>query len=164
MSEDLLTEKIEAPVIELEPPKFSGLLQSIFPDGTIEYDGQIGAPEDFPLTESEIAEVLSPGVAPVPPQPVPNYVAFWDALLASSIYASIREQTMESLPMNTLATEFIALLGDAKAGRENQAAIQASMAAILQVGTFTEAQLDELGAALEIGHIQDLYSLIPVDL
>jgi hypothetical protein len=34
---------------------------------------------------------------------------------------------MASLPMNTLATEFIALLGDAKAGRPNEAAIQASM-------------------------------------
>jgi hypothetical protein len=40
--------------------------------------------------------------------------------------------------MNTLATEFIALIGDAKAGRANEAAIQASMAAILTTGTFTE--------------------------
>ena len=43
----------------IEPPKFSHLLINIFPDGTVEYDGEIGAPEDFPLTEAELAEVES---------------------------------------------------------------------------------------------------------
>lgn len=33
------------------------LLQNIFPDGTIEYDGEIGMPEDFPLTDAELNEV-----------------------------------------------------------------------------------------------------------
>jgi hypothetical protein len=42
-----------------EPPKFSHLLINIFPNGTVEYDGEIGAPEDFPLTEAELAEVDS---------------------------------------------------------------------------------------------------------
>jgi hypothetical protein len=40
-----------------ETPKFSGLLQSILPNGTIQYDDQIGLPEDFPLTEAEQQEV-----------------------------------------------------------------------------------------------------------
>lgn len=44
----------------IEPPKFSGKLQSIFPDGTIQYDDQIGPPEQFPLTEAELAEVVNP--------------------------------------------------------------------------------------------------------
>jgi len=39
--------------------KFSHLLVNIFPDGTVEYDGEIGSPEDFPLTEAELAEVES---------------------------------------------------------------------------------------------------------
>jgi hypothetical protein len=43
----------------VEPPKFSGLLQNLFPDGTIEYGGQVGLPGDFPLTEAEVAEVLN---------------------------------------------------------------------------------------------------------
>lgn len=42
-----------------EPPKFSRLLINIFPNGTVEYDGENGAPEDFPLTEAELAEVDS---------------------------------------------------------------------------------------------------------
>jgi hypothetical protein len=89
-----------------------------------------------------------------------NYLAFWDALLASTVYSAIRTQSMASLPMNTLATEFIALLGDAKAGRPNEAAIQASMEALLTTGTFTQDHLTELGEALEDGNLDGIYTLI----
>ena len=92
-----------------------------------------------------------------PPSP-PDYVAFWNAMMVSTVYASIREQSFVSLPMNTLATEFIALIGDAKAGRANEAAIQQSMGAILATGTFTEEQLVELGAALATGHLEGIYT------
>ena len=101
----------------------------------------------------------TPEPAPAPPAPGPDYLAFWDALTTSTIYTAIREQSFTSLPMNTLATELIALLGDAKAGRANEAAIQASMAAILATGTFTEAQLAELQAALVVGHLDGTYAL-----
>jgi hypothetical protein len=79
--------------------------------------------------------------------------------MVSTVYASIREQSMVSLPMNTLATEFIALLGDAKAGRTNEAAIQASMDAILATGTFTNDQLVELTEALEAGKLDGIYEV-----
>ena len=101
----------------------------------------------------------TPEPAPAPPAPGPDYIAFWDALTASTIYASLREQSFTSLPLNTLATELIALLGDAKAGRANEAAIQQSMAAILTTGTFTEVQLEELQAALIAGNLDNIYSL-----
>ena len=96
---------------------------------------------------------------PSEPALPPNYVAFWDALTTSTVYASIRTQSMTSLPMNTLATEFIALLGDAKAGRPNEAAIQASIAAILATGTFDEDDMEEFQAALEAGSIESIYEL-----
>ena len=163
MTDTILDQEIEQeiPVIEEpapEPPKFSGLLRNIFPDGTIEYDGEIGLPEDFPLTDAELAEVLDPGT-PVYATPTPNYIAFWDALTTSTVYAAIREQSFTSLPMNTLTTELIALLGDAKAGRPNEAAIQQSMGAILTTGTFTAAQLTELQTALVAGHLESIYAL-----
>jgi hypothetical protein len=101
----------------------------------------------------------TPEPAPPPPAPGPDYIAFWDALTTSTIYAAIRSQSMASLPMNTLATEFIALIGDAKAGRANEAAIQQSMGAILSVGTFTEEQLVELGDALAAGNLDGIYAL-----
>lgn len=101
----------------------------------------------------------TPLPAPPPPASAPDYIAFWDALTTSTIYTAIRTQSFTSLPMNTLATELIALLGDAKAGRANEAAIQQSMAAILTTGTFTTAQLTELQTALVAGHLDDIYAL-----
>ena len=87
------------------------------------------------------------------------YIAFWDALLTSAVYGSIRTQSMASLAMNTLVTEFIALLGDAKAGRPNEAAIQASMSTIFTTGTFTTADAQEFTAALAAGSLDDIYTL-----
>jgi hypothetical protein len=101
-----------------------------------------------------------PAPPPEPPlPPPPSYTAFWNALIASAVYASIRTQSMASLPMNTLATEFIALLGDAKAGRANEAAIQASMSAVFAIGTFTEDAAEEFTAALAAGYLDDTYTL-----
>jgi hypothetical protein len=112
---------------------------------------------------AEYLEWLEAGNTPLPvpdpPPPGPDYLAFWDALMTSSVYGSIREQSFVSLPMNTLATEFIALIGDAKAGRANEAAIQASISAILSVGTFSEEQLQELGAAFVAGNLDSIYSI-----
>lgn len=102
-----------------------------------------------------------PEPAPAPPPPGPDYTAFWEGLMASSLYAAIREQSMASLPMNTLGTEFIALLGDAKAGRPYEAAIQASMLAILSTGTFTAEQIVELQAVLEASYLDQVYQLAP---
>jgi hypothetical protein len=112
-----------------------------------------GAWQVQPIPEPE------PEPAPEPTEPQPNYVIFWDALIASAVYASIRTQSMASLPMNTLATEFIALLGDAKAGRANEAAIQASMSAILSTGTFDEEDLAEFAETLVAGRLDDIYAL-----
>jgi hypothetical protein len=121
----------------------------------IEVNVQTGEQQIIELTPEEIAELQS---GPVPPPP-PSYTAFWDALIASTVYASIRTQSMASLPMNTLATEFIALIGDAKAGRANEAAIQASMSAVFATGTFTEDDAEEFTEALAAGLLDDIYSL-----
>ena len=102
---------------------------------------------------------IPPPEPPLPPEPTPSYTAFWDALLASAVYGSIRTQSMASLPMNTLATEFIALIGDAKAGRPNQLAIQQSMSAVFATGTFTTADAAEFTAALAAGLLDDIYAL-----
>jgi hypothetical protein len=114
---------------------------------------------DFATYTAWLEAGNTPEPAPAPPPPPPSYTAFWDALIANTVYASIRTQSMASLPMNTLATEFIALLGDAKAGRPNEAAIQASMSAVFATGTFTEADAEEFTAALAVGLLDDIYSL-----
>ena len=144
----------------------------------IQWDGQAGEIEyketpPPPNSSFDDVAILAPYLAaldaylasipePEPTEPLPptpNYTAFWDALLASTVYGSISTQSMASLPMNTLATEFIALLGDAKAGRPNEAAIQASMSAVFATGTFTEADAAEFTAALAAGLLDDIYTL-----
>jgi hypothetical protein len=114
---------------------------------------------DYAEYQAWLAKGNTPLPAPAPASPGPDYIAFWDALTTSTIYTAIREQSFTSLPMNTLATEFIALIGDAKAGRANEVAIQASMAAILATGTFTAAQLTELQTALVAGHLESIFTL-----
>jgi hypothetical protein len=127
----------------------------------IEVNVQTGEQRTVELTAEEIAELQSRSQPepPAPPPPPPSYTAFWDALIVSTVYAAIRTQSMASLPMNTLATEFIALVGDAKAGRPNEAAIQASMSAVFATGTFTEADAEEFTEALAAGLLDDIYSL-----
>jgi hypothetical protein len=88
-----------------------------------------------------------------------NYNDFWLALLQTSAFTSIRAQATQSLAMNTAATEFIALLGDAKMGRPLEPAIQQAITAVLTVGTFTEVDLLEFQAALVAGNLEQIYSL-----
>jgi hypothetical protein len=106
-----------------------------------------------------VNEGNTPLPAPTPPPPPPNYIAFWNALLTSNVYGSIRTQSMTSLPMNTLATEFIALIGDAKARYPNETAIQSSMSAIFSTGTFTEDDVEEFNNILNVGFLNDIYIL-----
>jgi hypothetical protein len=108
----------------------------------------------------EYLEWLKAGNTPDPaPAPGPDYIAFWDALTTSTLYSAIREQSFTSLLMNTLATELISLLGDAKAGRPNESAIQNSMDSILSIGSFTPTHITELQAALVSGNLDNTYVL-----
>ena len=103
------------------------------------------------------------GNTPLPaaplPAPGPDYFAFWENLLQTSAYQSIRTQSVSSLLMNTAATEFIALISDAKMGRPNESAIQLSILTVLSAGTFTESEMLEFQAALVTGHLDSIYAL-----
>lgn len=88
-----------------------------------------------------------------------NYYAFWDALLVSSVYQSIRAQALSTPAVLMACTEFVAAVGDAKAGRPNPATIQACINYLLAAATLTEAELAELGELLAAGNLQTIYSL-----
>ena len=150
-SEELLADWNVFPVVSQTPPEHDPITQNLSQGTPTLVDGQW-------LQTWEITEASAEQIAERQRDLI-DYLAFWDALMTSSVYGSIREQSFVSLPMNTLATEFIALIGDAKAGRANEEAIQASMSAILSTGTFTEAHISELGAALAAGNLDGIYTL-----
>lgn len=114
---------------------------------------------DYLAFQKWLDEGNTPDPPTPPPPPGPDYQAFWDFLIESSVYASIREQSFTSLPLNTLATELIALLGDAKSGRANAPAIQRGISAVLSAGSFTPDQLAEFRSALIAGHLDNIYPL-----
>jgi hypothetical protein len=150
-SDALLASYDVFPVVTQAPPEHDPARQNLNQATPTLVDGQWL--QTWQVTDASAEEIAERQRAAA------DYLAFWDALMTSSVYGSIREQSFVSLPMNTLATEFIALIGDAKAGRANEAAIQASMSAILGTGTFTEGDLAELQGALETGKLDSIYIL-----
>jgi hypothetical protein len=150
-SEELLASYDVFPVVTQAPPEHDPVTQNLNQATPTLVDGQWL--QTWEVTDASAEEIFERQRAAA------DYLAFWDALMTSSVYGAIREQSFVSLPMNTLATEFIALIGDAKAGRPNEAAIQASMAAILATGTFGDDDLIELQAALAAGKLDGIYTL-----
>jgi len=150
-SDALLASYDVFPVVTQAPPEHDPATQNLNQATPTLVDGQWL--QTWQVTDASAEEIAERQRAAA------DYLAFWDALMTSSVYGSIREQSFVSLPMNTLATEFIALVGDAKAGRANETAIQASISAILSVGTFSEEQLQELGAAFAAGSLDSIYTI-----
>ena len=79
-----------------------------------------------------------------------DYVGFWSALIRSAIYVEIKTSAKLDLGVNVLATELIALLGDAKAGNVDVEALQQGIwevAAVLspESNSSLEAMLLEYG-------------------
>jgi hypothetical protein len=150
-SEELLASYDVFPVVTQAPPEHDPATQNLNQATPTLVDGQWL--QTWQVTDASAEEITERQRAAA------DYNTFWDALMVSTIYTSIREQSFVSLPMNTLATEFIALIGDAKAGRANETAIQASMAAILATGTFGDDDLIELQSALAAGNLDGIYTL-----
>jgi hypothetical protein len=108
------------------------------------------------LTEEEILELeVSATPAPV----IPNYRGFYDGLLVSAAYQNIRTQAVTSLPLTLAAVEFIAAMGDAKAGIPNEDALQACIDNIAATATsLKKADWKEIGALLLANNLGDIYA------
>ena len=112
------------------------------------------------LTWVKAGNTPEPAPIPVPPAPRPDYKGFYDSLLVSTAYQNIRTQAVASLPLTLAAVEFIAAMGDAKAGAPNQAALQACINNIAATATdLVEDDWVEIGALLTANNLDDLYTL-----
>lgn len=112
-----------------------------------------------PLTEAELDANAAAEAAAAPLRC--NYQAFWDALLISPVYQTIRSQSIQSLEVNTCCTEFIAAMTDAKAGRPNKDAIQACIWLLLAALTLTEEEVAGLQELMTVGGMDTVYVLLP---
>jgi hypothetical protein len=105
---------------------------------------------DVPLPE--------PPTPPTPPRPI-DYKLFWDNLLSSTIYVSLKEASSSNLSLNTICTEFLILLADAKFGEPNETAIQNSINQIFTTSVFTEEELIEVQSLFKVTGLDQVYTL-----
>jgi hypothetical protein len=73
-----------------------------------------------------------------------NYQKFWDDLIDTSAYSTIKSVAEQSLKVNTIATEFIALINDAKNNHANVKKIQEVLTEIVANIPFTEKELGSI--------------------
>ena len=88
-----------------------------------------------------------------------NYNEFWEDLLDTDVYTTMKTAASSALAANTLLTEFIALLDDAKRGLGNTAKIQASITGILAGITFSTDELAELQTLFDSTGMSAVYTL-----
>ena len=93
--------------------------------------------------------------------PEPDYQAFWDAIVTSSVYQEIRAQALTNPAVLVACTEFVAVLTDAKRGQPNVPAIQACINNLITAGDFAADHLMGLSELLSIGHLEHLFTLPP---
>ena len=88
-----------------------------------------------------------------------NYQQFWDLLLDTGAYTTIKSVSAQSLQANTLATEFIALMSDAKGGKANIEKIQQILTEIVSGIPFTLEELGEIQEAFTQSGMFAVYTL-----
>jgi len=88
-----------------------------------------------------------------------DYQQFWNGLINTSAYIKIKETASQSLLANTLATEFIALMSDAKNNHANVEKIQESITNIFTNINFTEEELAEIQNVFANSGMSAVYTL-----
>jgi hypothetical protein len=88
-----------------------------------------------------------------------QYQQFWDKLLNTNAYTTIKTASTQSLQANTLATEFIALMSDAKRGQANIVKIQEVLTEIVSGIAFTTEELAEIQTAFTQSGMSAIYTL-----
>lgn len=88
-----------------------------------------------------------------------QYDNFWTDLLDTDVYVTMKTAASSALAANTLLTEFIALLDDAKRGEANPGKMQASITGILAGITFSADELAELQTLFDSTGMSAVYTL-----
>ena len=88
-----------------------------------------------------------------------EYEKFWNDLLDTDVYTTMKTAASTTLAANTLLTEFIALLDEAKNQTANPPKMQASISGILAGITFSADELAELQTLFDSTGMSAVYTL-----
>ena len=88
-----------------------------------------------------------------------NYQDFWNLLLDTGAYTTIKTASAQTLQANTLATEFVALMSDAKRGHANVEKNQQIFTEIVSGIPFTPEELAEIQEVFEQSGMSAIYTL-----
>ena len=88
-----------------------------------------------------------------------DYGQFWELLLYTNAYSLIKLEAENSLKINTLTTEFIALISDAKNGNPNTQVIQHYLNILFFVFDFTSQERTEIETLMNASDMSALYTL-----
>ncbi len=91
--------------------------------------------------------------------PLVDYRSFYGALQSSPVYAALRAQAAEALAVNVYCTEFIASIGEAKAGLPQASVIQQCIDDLIGAVTLTPAERTELEGLMAAHGLAEVYSL-----
>ena len=119
---------------------------------------------DFPLPDGHRLVEDDPSNYTIPePEPLTpfqlDYKGFWRALTLTSAYSSIKSQASQSLPLNTLLTEFISIFSDAKSGDIDPEVIQEAIYSVLESVVLSDDELEEIQNIFETFKFTDCYLL-----
>lgn len=89
-----------------------------------------------------------------------DYNRFWNSLLESSAYQTIRTAASQSLEVNVYCTEFIALISDAKMKNPNKVKIQESINNIFNNIPFSTEELSEVQEIFTNSGMFAVYTLV----
>lgn len=89
-----------------------------------------------------------------------DYNRFWNSLVESTAYQTIRSAATQSLEVNVYCTEFIALISDAKMKNPNKAKIQESIGNIFNNIPFSNDELLEVQKIFEDSGMFAVYTLV----
>lgn len=88
-----------------------------------------------------------------------DYYKFWGDLVVTNAYNTIKTLAKQSLEVNAVVTEFIALLNDAKNGNANIDKIQEVLFEIIENIPFTQEELEEIQSAFNKAGMYSVYTL-----
>lgn len=99
-------------------------------------------------------------IDPLPPDPpIPQYVGFYNDLIAHPIYSTISAKASLFQPLLAASTEFIAAFADAKAGNPNPSAIRLTMWRLLYWLQPSNDELAIIQSMLDANNLANLYPL-----